>query len=173
MSILSISTPHPSCFASPSFTIGPARSPTLGVHIVIGQDGIRCNAFVLGWRIPMHYGDPLVCIWQKCPLDYHETSKASTLFASVSAKRRGLNWFRGNLKGSLRRDFDSLLYRTSVRLFLQTDSGTHMHQPRVKCLLSPMHRYHEPIRFHQTLVGHGSQTYLPGLIPTSIHVLST
>ena len=33
---------------SPSFTICPARSPTLGVHIVIGQDGIRCNAFVLG-----------------------------------------------------------------------------------------------------------------------------
>ena len=42
---------------SPSFTICPARSPTLGVHIVIGQDGIRCNAFVLGWRIPMHHGD--------------------------------------------------------------------------------------------------------------------
>src|ERR1700677_287547 len=90
--------------------------------------GICCNTFALGWRIPMHHGDdfdPLLCIWLRCPLDCHETS---TLFASVSAKRRGLNWFRGNLKGSLRRDFDSSLYRTSVSLFLQTDSGTHMHQ---------------------------------------------
>jgi hypothetical protein len=105
-----------------------------------------------------------VCIWLKCPLDCHETS---TLFASVSAKRRCLNWFRGNLKGSLRRDLTAYCAELALVYFSKPTRGPIRISRASKCLLLPMHRYHEPIRFHQVLVGHGSQAHPRGLIPTS------